>query len=390
MKMLPPSCFVIAMAMTVRVTLAVDVPPRYSSVKAWTLSKNPHKFEIVKDYVHYNLYFNENSNQQTCVPGDSDHVNNATTSLFAEAIDMSPMLHYYPRVLSSTQVSFKRNDQKHSNNPPGNSSQEMPLNQSSTVPDTDLSAAANITAFNTSLDNMNVDNDKNDIIHEYLAIALVLPNHPFSRALVDSMRIVAPMYPSVTVYFGIATEFESLCNQYGVRSYPKLLLFHKGLLVDKHANVKGEKYKPAKLAKRFSRWTNRLPRTDPVNLPHVRSKKKTALRDQEQGMSTTLALQNITALAQVVQEWCGHAVMSQLFSELPHNTTNRATELTNSHLNFGESIEPIVSFSEDAKAWDIPLYLLSSLYVGMRLLYFMYNFLFGSTSTANSNSIYRY
>jgi hypothetical protein len=349
-----------------------DTPYIYSSVKEWTLSKDSNKYDIVKDYVHYKLYFADESDKDKkdmCLSGaNNDLLTNNTASLFAAAIDMCPVKKYSPRILASTQVSFQRNDDR-SQKTPNNESQQVPLvNQSQA---STLSAAENNSSIEAAEETAETPEDKPDIVHEYLAIALVLPHHPFSRALIDSMHIITPMYPSVTVYFGIASEFQSLCNQYGVRSYPMLLLFHKGLLVDKHRNTNGEKYKPAKLAKRFSRWTNRLPRTDPV--PRPRKHKTAGFKSDHE---TLFEIQNVTALAHVVKDWCVNVDIASMWGA---NTTTTGGSISSSNLDFGESIEPVVSLLEDPKAWDIPVYLLSSCYVFIRLLYYIWTTFFVGT-----------
>ena len=289
---------------------------------------------IVKDYVHYKLHFPDefDHDHSVCQPLlGSLHLQNKTAALFDEAIDMCPAKAYSPRVLSSSQISFKRTDDESVNA------------KSSMLPN----------ETNSSLGDSNMDSKK-DVIHEYLAIALVLPQHPFSRALIDSMRIVAPMYPQVVVFFGIATEFQSLCSQYGVRSFPKLLLFHKGLLVDKHTNVNGEKYKPAKLAKRFSRWTNSLPRSNPVP-PMLKIK---------QANEELISLQNITAFVDVLKDWLEAAFIA------PFSLTNASRSDGAPRLNFGDSVEPVVSLSEHPKQMDVLIYVLCMIYVFSRMLFF--------------------
>ena len=344
------------LALTLALVAATNAyEPFYSTVAEWKSSKDSDKYDIVKDYVHYKLYFERKGNalDATCQPENESQLSNRTAALFAAAIDTCPMKKYSPRILANTQVSFKRHVQ--------DNAKELPQTQSD-------STLNEFEGNQTGADAPGMDNNENDVVHEYLAIALVLPHHPFSKALIETIRIVSPMYPSVTVYFAIATEFESLCNQYGVRSFPNLLLFHKGLLVDKHKNVNNEKYRPAKLAKRFARWTNSLPRSDPVsNLPQNSY-------DYSNKNIFLIELQNMTALVKTVLDWSSSV-------ELPWaslwNTFDNETEIVDAYnFNFGASIEPLVSISDDPQTIDIPVYLLSAMYVLGRFLCFVYSHIY--------------
>ena len=69
--------------------------------------------------------------------------------------------------------------------------------------------------------------ESHEVVSEFLAFALLLPGHPYSRDLYFSVVTVAPMYPRVIFVIGNAYEFTELCAQYGVRSFPKLLFFQK-------------------------------------------------------------------------------------------------------------------------------------------------------------------
>lgn len=325
-------------------------PPRptFSSVKEWENSNDSYKFVIVKDYVHYALYFQESCRKENC---EVEEFNNKTSALFSAAIDTCSLPRYSTRVLASTQVSLKRHDDR---------SNDVKHNETESF---DSSTGANTSTSETAAD------DKGNIVHEYLAIALVLPRHPFSRALINAMPVVSSMFPFVTSYLGVATEFQSLSNQYGVRSYPSLLLFHKGLLVDKISNVNGEAYKPAQLAKRISKWTNKLPRSCPV-APPVQKKLTNSNRGKDR--HPIFELQNITALSRVVVDWISNVDMSLRWSPL-NNDTSAATEggMRHTVANFGESIEPLVSMSADPRAIDVPVYLLAAAYVFLRSVFWV-------------------
>jgi len=346
---------VITLVAFIRTSFAIH--PTFSSVAEWKASKNSDKFGMVKDYVHYKLYFDpvNHDSAEACQKFDGEQLNNRTARLFAMAIDTCPVKKYSPRVLSSAQVSFKRHNDDDSKRPSRNES----------IPDT------NITTNSSGVNTTEEDSDDNNVVHEYLAIAVVLPHHPFSRALIDAVRVISPMYPSVTIYFAIATEFESLCNQYAVRAFPSLLLFHKGLLVEKHSNYNNEKYKPAKLAKRFSRWTNSLPRTDPTAVSVSRGP---AFEYYDRRWNNDLIeLQNLTSIVEVMKEWCFSVVLPLLPGSDSESGNTDSTTQSLVNIDFGESIEPLVSLVDNPKTFDIPLYLISALYVLARFVSYQYH-----------------
>jgi hypothetical protein len=103
-----------------------------------------------------------------------------------------------------------------------------------------------------------------------MAFGMLLPHHPFSQQLHEAINMVAPMYPNVYVVVGNGFEFSEMNAQYGVRSFPKLMLFTKGHLYGKYRG----KLAAAELAEEFARWTKTLPRSYPglpeaVSLPDI-------------------------------------------------------------------------------------------------------------------------
>lgn len=366
--MFTPSVGLVILINFFQVSCSIDPSSLYSTAKEWRLSSDHNKFAMVGDYVHYKLYFpSEEHTTKTCLPSE---LNNKTASLFASAIDMSPVPNYTPRILSSSQVSFKKVDEV---------PQEISRNSTHFLHNQSVYSVPDEVNFTHPVEaDTNTTEDKDDVIHEYLAIALVLPQHPFSRALVDSIRTVSPMFPSVTVYFGIASEFQGMCSQYGVRSFPTLLLFDKGLLVDKFKNTNGVKYKPEKLAQRLSRWTNQLPRSDPICTVH-----------QLTTEDPYLEVQDMTALRYAVAEWFAHAhdFFSNMWRENVTISNILEASLSPWRGNFGSSIEPIISLANEPKAWDVPIYLLSAVYVFVRVIYCkMSPFQSDGVNTADANN----
>ena len=91
-----------------------------------------------------------------------------------------------------------------------------------------------------------------------MAFAMVLPNHPFSDEMYKSISNIVTMYPNVKTVVGSGYEFSEMCSQYGVRSFPKLLLYTKGHLYKSLSILK-----PSDLSGEFAKWTKSYPRTYP-------------------------------------------------------------------------------------------------------------------------------
>ena len=77
------------------------------------------------------------------------------------------------------------------------------------------------------------ESDTTSRVHRHLIMALLLPNHPFSREVRKSLIIVAPMFPSIKVVVGNAYNFDDLVNKYSISSFPKVLFFKSGIYTGK-------------------------------------------------------------------------------------------------------------------------------------------------------------
>jgi len=187
----------------------------------------------IKDFTKYSLVFVRResilSDKMMCQAGE---IHNDTSIRFMSEINMCGEPGYFPRILATTQVSWKRN-----------------RNEDKFDDDSSDSSGKN-----------DVTKRSKEIVHKYLVFALLLPRHPFSAELYHHLSVVAPMFPSITVVYGNGYHFQELCTQYGVRSFPKLLLFNNGTLTEKYSR----KRSPEKLAAYFSKWSNSLPRSIPV------------------------------------------------------------------------------------------------------------------------------
>jgi hypothetical protein len=106
-----------------------------------------------------------------------------------------------------------------------------------------------------------------------MAFVLLLPKHPFSLNMVQSIRSIAGMFPQVTIVFGSGYEFKEMCSQYGVRSFPKLLMFSDGHLYDKYVGI----VNPLALVEAFAKWTKSYPQAFPAKLTTRDSPKTSSL-----------------------------------------------------------------------------------------------------------------
>ena len=306
----------------------------FLSQKDWIDSEDPVKFQLVQNHVHYTLYHGQGDTEEVCSANSVDFAcqTNATMSLFESALDRCAAWKYSPKILSSSQISVTRDHKPRNSSDMGSKQRQQPL-------------------------------PKGHKIHEFLAIALVLPKHPFSRPLIDSIRIVAPMYPDVLTYFGIANQFHDLCNQYGVRSYPQLLLYHNGMLVEQVRNDNDRSYDVATLAKRFSMLTNSLPRALP-ELNHHRGWHDPDFHVDKLGKDAkNMSTFSFNTLSEMYHIWKLHGCC-------------HASILTISEAMMGDSIEPIVSITTQPAQYEFPVYVLSFLYVLVRLTLYAFSSFF--------------
>lgn len=292
-------------------------------LRSWWNSTDPNKYELARRYVDYTLAFPLSEylmERQICQLDDDTN----TTAILVDAmLQTCANKDHFPNVLTASQVSMKKvkNVEKH---------------QSS---DRDIANNHSHTYSNRSTQKSQSDDDEHKI-HRYLAFALVLPQHPFSRELVDTIRTVAPLYPHITFYFGIGYEYQDLCAQYGVRSFPKLLLFHDGLLSAKH----GRDRDPGSVAYQLSKWTNELPRAIPMRQVDIRKRQVT--RPYYHYNSSL---------------WFAVGPTSSWVVKAADNILVKAS--------YGQSVEPLVALSPIAVKWDFEIFIFSGLYVLVRLVY---------------------
>ena len=280
---------------------------------------------------------------------------------------------FFPRTLTTNQISWRsrpRQDQtRTANNETTNPLQQAGLgncttgNPGSDANSTLVSGAGicvngtwvPLRAVNQTAPQKTADNDPkraNEVVHRFLAFAILLPQHPFSSDLLESLRLVTPLYPHVAVVIGSAHDFAEFSTQYTVRSYPKLLFFAQGLLKHK---FKGN-FNPWELAAQFSLWTNTLPRALPDPGPPFKW---------------------------ILPTTVNNGPYQQLYSQLnrtaagyysnSHKATSPSLAVRFWHMLSSRSFEPFVGASDSLAAHDIKITALAATFVATRVVYRLFS-----------------
>lgn len=179
----------------------------------------------VKGFTSYSIYFDDAAKYDTLTCDKDDDLNRTYIEI-SNAINRCVEPKYKPRILSTQQVSWKRNKVEDESN-------------------------ATISSGGPP---------KKNIVHKYLVFALLLPKHPYSFDTYNVLQTIAPMFPAVTVVAGNGYEFHELGSQYGVRSFPKILFFKNGILTSKFRKERT----PELLSTYIAKWTRSLPNAIPL------------------------------------------------------------------------------------------------------------------------------
>lgn len=192
-----------------------------------TITDNDLLFQKLKGFTAYSIYFNEANRPAELICNVDDYLNQ-TFMAISNSINRCIEPKYKPRILSTQQVSWKRNKTED-----------------------------DINATNTSEESKV---PKKNIVHKYLVFALLLPKHPYSFETYNVLQTVAPMFPAVTVVGGNGYDFHEMGAQYGVRSFPKILFFKNGILTSKFRKERT----PELLSVYLAKWTGSLPKALPI------------------------------------------------------------------------------------------------------------------------------
>ena len=213
-------------------------PPVYCA----SIEDVPSELDLVLDFTHYSLYFQEQkASLEQCSLRDFQ---NSTYLAFSKSVDRCPDRHYSPRFLTASQISWKTTPWK-----------------ADDIWNAEWWKAGSARSLeDAGVENVPDEKKDNEIIHKYLAFALLLPKHPFSTDLLRSLINAGPMFPSVTVVSGNGYDFKEMCKQYNIRSFPQLIFFKDGLLF---ARYDGGHNTP-EVASKLAQWTKSLPKALPT------------------------------------------------------------------------------------------------------------------------------
>lgn len=302
-----------------------------------------------RKFVHYEIYFNH---EVTNMDTDSKFCYlNSTEEMIHSYVNRCANPVYSLRVMQPSQISWRNVNKKKKKSPKdtlsstGNLSQNLNISQNSDIDE-----------FEDIDSDGDVISKTGTIVHELMAFGLILPSHPFSNDLYLSMNVIAPMFPNVKIVVGNGYKFKQLCAQYGVNSFPQLLLFNKGLL---HSKYPGDS-SPHALAEEFTKWTNTFPKAYPV-------KKRLQQRSNFLLPSTSVnrILSNST--------FNGSQNATTRFQSLSETFRPLLDIIENYLIPFRleYSLEPVNGSFEYITAWDERgyLWLLSGSYVASRLVF---------------------
>lgn len=203
-------------------------------------------FDRVSEFTHYSLYFKETKNAVAkCCAYD---IHNGTHQSFTKSVDRCPARNYSPRFLTTSQISWKSTRSESKNEV------AQPIDDNNSVGHKNRNSTYKKKA-------------EKEIIHKYLAFALLLPQQPFSTDLFRSLVSVGPMFPTVTIVSGSGYDFKELCRQYNVRSFPQLFFFKDGLLSGTYSGI----HSAPEIASKLARWTQSLPKALPTPIKETLS-----------------------------------------------------------------------------------------------------------------------
>lgn len=214
--------------------------------------------ERAERFTAYHSYFQSHKlhNRYQCLP--QDHHNQTWLEVDA-MIDSCPRGSYYPRHILRSHISWKpTNSSPKKPTPAANATTNDVANSTSggeSSTGNRTTEDANKTKDATADD---ANNDKNDKVHDFLVLGLLMPDHPYSEEFFATLVSVGPMFPQVTFITGNAYEFQDIASKYSIDDFPTVLLFKNGLFQREYFNRN-----PSKFAAHIAAWTKSLPRSLP-------------------------------------------------------------------------------------------------------------------------------
>jgi len=189
------------------------------------------------------------------LPNNQCSVNLTTTDQLLRAlVDRSVNNNFTPRVIGPQMVTWKSSPGDDNNSTTSTGEDGTSMGANSTASSSSFSSSST-TSSSSSESTAGSPASEDGHVTTFLAIGLALPGHPFSTDMYESLRIVGPMFPHLTIAVGNGYEFSSLCTQFGINSFPKLLYFEKGALAGQYGgSVEDAIFTPTALARSLINW----------------------------------------------------------------------------------------------------------------------------------------
>lgn len=201
---------------------------------------------LSSSYHYYKMnWMNPSESSLTCPRSLSS---NSTHLAFELSLTRCPNPDYNIRMISSNNISWKPNKNEKKSPSTTNTTNSVTNTSSNSLPPGESEETSN-----------------KDTINPYLIFALVLPpeEHPFSRRILQMLRSIAPMYPSILFVNGMASEFSVLRKKYHINSLPKILFFKNGIFTGKASDLSDV----SSLSSEISLWSEMMPQSLPLLPP---------------------------------------------------------------------------------------------------------------------------
>ena len=268
---------------------------------------------------------------------------------------------YMPRIISPAMVTWKSVPPKTGNNGTTESAEEdgVVANESrtsagfsnQTLPSSLGTGTNGTSSVSSAKRGASASEDPSPAETQFLALGLALPGHPFSADMYESLRRVGPMFPQLTIAVGNGYEFSSLCSQFGIKSFPKLLFFKKGIFEGHYDRVG---FTPDALARQLMKWSTALkPHAAPIG----------------QGFKSSDRVDTITV--DVVRQHIEKYLLATSSITWSNASTSSANSPTGSGTLLGPTLEPIAGSTAFLQPYELVLFASCALYSLARFICFL-------------------
>lgn len=187
---------------------------------------------------------------------------NSTELLLYESVDRCADPLFRPRIISPSMISWKSTNSEEGAGGTDETGDKGGADAGDSSSQNETGASHTGTPSEEERDRMQ---------KRFLIVAIALPGHPPSADMYESLRIVSPMFPQLTTVIGNGYEFTNMCNQFSIKTFPKLLFFDSGILKGHYTFGFGggdASFNPERLTRKIMRWggDEMLPRATPTSI----------------------------------------------------------------------------------------------------------------------------